>query len=104
MFERDLEKYRPSKFVVTKGENGCSYLDEARNTVSVQSGVMVDVADTCGAGDAFLAMFSLCDTKWAYSLEYANVWAALSCTVNGANPPTKDMLINWYERHGKIAA
>ncbi len=53
-----------------------------------------------GAGPAGLTA-AYCLTK---DLKFANTWAGLSCTVKGANPPPRDMLINWYENHGQDAA
>jgi bifunctional ADP-heptose synthase (sugar kinase/adenylyltransferase) len=53
----------------------------------------VNAIDPCGAGDAFLAAYSL-----THDLQFANTWAGLSVTVQGANPPTKQMLLGWHEK------
>lgn len=58
-------------------------------------GERVEAADTCGAGDAFLAAFSLGDRNFpAESLAIANTWAALSTTLKGTAIPKKQDLIN----------
>lgn len=58
-------------------------------------GQRVEAIDTCGAGDAFLAAFSLGDkNSIKESLEVANIWAALSTTLKGTAIPQKQNLIN----------
>ncbi|MBI2042695.1 MAG: hypothetical protein HYT21_03060 [Candidatus Nealsonbacteria bacterium] len=58
----------------------------------------VQVVDPCGAGDAFLAAFSLGDRqKPADSIGIANTWAALSTTILGTSPANKQDLIKIYE-------
>lgn len=55
----------------------------------------VEAVDTCGAGDAFLAAFSLGDRDSPEeSLAIANAWAALSTTLKGTAIPKKQDLIN----------
>ena len=54
----------------------------------------VKAVDVCGAGDAFLAAFSLGDrTRPKESLEIANIWAALSTTIHGTIPPRRSDLV-----------
>lgn len=54
----------------------------------------VKAVDPCGAGDAFLAAFSLGDRKLPEeSLKIANIWGALSTTIHGTIPPKKKDLI-----------
>jgi len=55
---------------------------------------VVEAIDTCGAGDAFLAAFSLGNREFPEdSLTIANIWAALSTTIRGTKPPQKEDLI-----------
>ncbi len=57
----------------------------------------VKAVDPCGAGDAFLAAFSLSNRDAvAESLTVANTWAALSTTILGTQPPKKQYLIKIY--------
>jgi sugar/nucleoside kinase (ribokinase family) len=50
--------------------------------------------DPCGAGDAFLAAFSLGDrSQPEESLKIANIWGALSTTIHGTIPPQKAELL-----------
>lgn len=93
----------PSLVVVTLGEGGAIGLS-AEAVVSVP-GVSVDVADTVGAGDAFMsALLARLDNKDLLSsqtlecltesalgdaLAYANRSAAITCTRQGADPPTR---------------
>lgn len=54
----------------------------------------VKAVDVCGAGDAFLAAFSLGDrNRPEESLKIANIWGALSTTIHGTMPPRKRDLI-----------
>lgn len=54
----------------------------------------VKAVDPCGAGDAFLAAFSLGDrNKPEEALKMANIWAALSTEIHGTIPPRKRDLI-----------
>jgi rfaE bifunctional protein kinase chain/domain len=57
----------------------------------------VKAVDPCGAGDAFLAAFSLSNRDAvAESLTVTNTWAALSTTIRGTQPPKKQDLIKIY--------
>lgn len=61
----------------------------------------VKAVDVCGAGDAFLAAFSLGDRNQSEeSLKIANIWAALSTTIHGTMPPRKKDLIRSLGRGG----
>jgi D-glycero-beta-D-manno-heptose-7-phosphate kinase len=56
----------------------------------------VKAIDVCGAGDAFLAAFSLGDrSRPEESLEIANIWGALSTTIHGTIPSKKKDLIRF---------
>jgi len=55
----------------------------------------VKTVDVCGAGDAFLAAFSLCDKDYPEkALAIANKWAGLSTAIHGTIPPLKKDLID----------
>lgn len=57
-------------------------------------GVKVKSVDPVGAGDAFLAAFSLADfSDPKKALYIANAWAALSTTIHGTIPPSKSDLV-----------
>lgn len=55
----------------------------------------VNAVDTCGAGDAFLSGFCLLGlSDPASALRIANSWAALSTTIHGNEPSTRQQLID----------
>ncbi|MEL7123735.1 MAG: carbohydrate kinase [Bacteroidota bacterium] len=80
---------------VTKGAHGAALLYE--NQYHVQTGFKVEVADTIGSGDSFLAALI---KKWKENaeakdmLEYACAVGALVATYNGANPKIKESEIS----------
>ena len=94
----------PSLVVVTLGENGA--IGMCADAVVSIAGVRVEVADTVGAGDAFMsallawlddrdllnrtALATLNDDALTDALSYAAGAAAISCTRPGAEPPTQD--------------
>ena len=93
----------PALVVVTLGENGAIAL--SGDAVARVLGLPVDVADTVGAGDAFMsallarlddrdllqrdALATLGEEVLTDGLEYANRAAAIACTRPGAEPPTR---------------
>ena len=95
----------PALVVVTLGKNGAVGL--SKNAAARVPGLPVRVADTVGAGDAFMsALLAWLDDKGLLSnqakaieyltddaledaLAYANRAAAITCTRRGANPPTR---------------
>jgi D-beta-D-heptose 7-phosphate kinase/D-beta-D-heptose 1-phosphate adenosyltransferase len=81
--------------VVKLGERGSAALFNGRFVKG--SPYRVKTVDPCGAGDAFLAAFSLGDRKFPEeSLDIANAWAALSTTILGTVPPKKQDMIKIY--------
>lgn len=93
----------PSLVVVTLGESGAVGL--SGDAVVRVPGLSVDVADTVGAGDAFMsallsrlhdkdllssqALECLTEGELGDALTYANRSAAITCTRQGADPPTR---------------
>lgn len=93
----------PLIVVVTLGAEGAVGMN--KNAITVSPALRVDVADTVGAGDAFMsallarladgellrrdALATLNADALADALAYANRAAAIACARQGANPPTK---------------
>ena len=93
----------PSLIVVTLGAAGA--IGMAGDAVVSSPGVRADIADTVGAGDAFMsallawldergllnseAVAALTEDEIADVLAYANIAAAITCTRHGADPPTR---------------
>lgn len=83
------EKSGISNVIVKLGSKGAMALFNDQYIKSPPYRVKV-VVDPCGAGDAFLAAFSLGERKFPEeSLALANIWAALSVTIRGTRPPKK---------------
>jgi len=79
---------------ITLGDRGCQvFLRDNHMGVEIPA-IKVSGVDSCGAGDAYLSALSL-----SKSAVFANTWAGLSCTVKGANPPTRKMLEDWCNAH-----
>ncbi len=71
---------------ITHGVQGCTFQDSKHK--GTHTGFKVKSVDPCGAGDAFLAAFSLCVPQVdADALAFCNAWAALSTTKLGTTPP-----------------
>lgn len=91
-FERIKKELNVHNLVVKLGAKGVSafFNDKLINIPAYP----VNVVDTCGAGDAFLAAFCLGERNFPEeSIEIANKWAALSTTIMGTTPPRKIDLI-----------
>ena len=78
---------------ITLGKNGSTI--SFKNKVASVPAIKVNVNDTCGAGDAFLACLSLCDSSLELDekLKMSNSWAGLSTEILGTTPPSKTSLI-----------
>ncbi|MCF2532275.1 carbohydrate kinase family protein [Yinghuangia soli] len=102
----------PSLVVVTQGPDGATAILE-HEAIAVAS-PEVDVADTVGAGDAFMgallhglatrdllggdqvgALRTIAPEELRRVLEYAAAAAAYTCTRPGADPPTSKALAGW---------
>jgi fructokinase len=90
--EKDLaqwfsERYRCELVCVTRGDAGALVYNKGQ--ILEHSGFKVDVKDTVGSGDAFLAGFLtkyLSGESLELSLEYACATGALVATMSGATP------------------
>ena len=71
-----------SKICVTLGSDGAVYYDEKQMTIHPSP--IVDVVDTCGAGDSFLA--ALCSSPKELNIKFSNEWAAQSVTSRSRVP------------------
>ena len=95
--KKALEKISKSlnakNIIIKLGEKGSvAFLN---NTFIKTPALAVDAVDVCGAGDAFLAAFSLCDGDDPTSmLKIASIWGSLSTTIHGTIPPKKRDLLN----------
>ncbi len=94
----------PRAVVVTRGGLGATVYRLGRVPIDI-SAPKVDVVDTIGAGDTFAAALSvglleqgvertlqlseLSDDDWRRTLHFAATAAALNCTREGADPPTR---------------
>jgi fructokinase len=81
------DRFQIPLIVVTKGADGCAMMDNG--ILYQQKGFNVQVADTIGSGDAFLAGFLsrlLAGCSTAEALEYANALGALVASYHGACP------------------
>ncbi|PIE99634.1 MAG: carbohydrate kinase, partial [Propionibacterium sp.] len=86
-----IQQYGAAVVVVTLGENGALAVTE--DQMLQVSGHKVDLVDTVGAGDTFmagfLAAYSQNPKNLEYALSYGVAASAIVCTRQGANPPTK---------------
>jgi len=93
----DVHSLGVANFIIKLGDKGSeAWFNNKRITAEPYP---VKTIDPCGAGDAFLAAFSLGDRDAIEeSLTVANTWAALSTTIHGTLPPKKQDLIKIYAR------
>jgi len=93
-FERLERKLEKANICVKLGDKG-SVASIGGRLIRTPA-VKAKAVDTCGAGDAFLSALSLGDFEHpAESLFIANVWAGLSVTRHGINPPEKKELLRY---------
>jgi len=86
------------QIVVKLGSDGAMFQDGPK--VTLMPANQVTVADTTGAGDAFLSAFCLAGTGNPESaLKLANAWAGLSVQIHGTIPPKKDDLLKSVKEH-----
>jgi fructokinase len=105
----------PELVVVTRGELGC-YYDDGRSR-GKEPGFAVEVVDSLGAGDAFVAAMlsqllygprsgKLSDAQLREIMTYANAAGALTCTRRGVIPslPAAGQLEQFLRSAGKLRA
>ncbi len=81
-------KLNTRRVVVKLGERGSIAYIEGRLIKTPPH--PVEAVDVCGAGDAFLAAFSIAQSLSIEELLHrANVWAGLSTTIHGTIPPKR---------------
>lgn len=97
------EKTNTKSICVTRGKHGSILLWEGN--IYFNDGYTVEVADTVGAGDSFLAALitKLVDGKSPqFSLDFASAVGALVASQHGANPKINDSEIDYFlEKHSK---
>ena len=86
------KKFKLTNVIVKLGESGSIGL--FGDTFIQTPGYRVKAVDAWGAGDAFLAAFSLGDPRrLEETLRLANIWAGLSTLIAGTTPPKRKELI-----------
>lgn len=81
------EKTKTKQICVTKGRHGAVYFDNGK--MYYNSGFKIDVLDTVGAGDSFLASLIaklLLDESPQYAIDFACSMGALVAQSEGPNP------------------
>jgi fructokinase len=81
------DRFNILTIVVTKGDKGCTLVNNG--TFFKHSGFEVEVSDTIGSGDAYLAgllSYLLDESSFESAIEYANALGALTATYKGACP------------------
>ena len=96
-FDKLRDKLGIDTIVIKLGEHGATALVGGR--VVSSDALKVNVVNTCGAGDAFLAALCLGGiARPELSLGLANRWAGLSTTVHGTVPPPQAELVETLEK------
>jgi fructokinase len=104
----------PLAVLLTRGAEGATLWRAGQAPLQVRPPSVV-VADTVGAGDTFgaalavallelgvteaPALAALPTSAWAQALRFANTAAALNCTREGADPPTRAAVDAWLTTH-----
>jgi 2-dehydro-3-deoxygluconokinase len=83
----ELEEFFNSNIIIKRGALGCRRL--VKGVITDIRGHEVQVRDTCGAGDAFMAAYVSSGLNEATSLSEANKYAAFNCTIEGTRVPMR---------------
>ncbi|MEO0896234.1 MAG: carbohydrate kinase [Bacteroidota bacterium] len=100
------EAYQIGGVLTTRGANGAIFMD-SNDRLTEHNGFKVEVEDTIGAGDSFLAAFL---SKWskgkapAECLEYACALGAMVAARRGANPKITDENISLFIAQQDLAS
>jgi len=89
-----VEKFGIDTLIMTEGKYGAYCLHN--NTLYSQKGFPVEVQDTVGSGDSFLAAFlfkMLAGFSWQACLEFACATGALVATKSGGTPAINEILV-----------
>lgn len=78
---------RAKQVIIKLGADGAAYHDGAVTELFAAHPIAPN--DTTGAGDAFLAGFSVSEGSTGERMRQANIWAALSTTLLGTEPPSR---------------
>jgi fructokinase len=95
------------RLIVTRGAHGSAAFDDAGELAAEGLAPGVDVVDTVGAGDAFLAVCLLATLNhWplANALAEAGAFAAAICTLRGAVTANQAFYQPWRERFDAMSA
>lgn len=99
-----VDRYQLETLCVTMGENGAVLLDETG--LYSQAGYRIEVADTIGSGDAFLAAFlykTLQGESQEKILEFACAAGAYVATQQGATPAfSEEVIVNTIMREAAV--
>lgn len=82
-------------FIVKLGKNGC--VGNIGNMKYKINGNAINVVDTCGAGDAFLASYVSNYNEFDIEnvLIKANNYASWMCTIKGTSTPSREEYLKW---------
>lgn len=99
-----VDRYQLETLCVTMGENGAVLLDETG--LYSQAGYRINVTDTIGSGDAFLAAFlykTLQGESQEKILEFACATGAYVATQQGATPTfSEELIVNTIMREAEV--
>lgn len=91
---RALDEIGCGAVVHKRGANGAEMISKGWPAMIEVTGENVNVVDTCGAGDAFIAAYAaLIDSFSSHAIEFANRWAAASCETRGTMVPDRPGIV-----------
>ncbi len=96
-----IKRFALRNIIVTRGKDGYAAFDFAGQSIAYGQSPTIDVVDTVGAGDAFLAVTLLGESlNWPLeiSLQRASEFASAICTIRGAFPDDLGFYKPWKHR------